>query len=798
MHDFAQVPFIWHPQPGCERDYYVNFRAWFDGDAHSSGDATLDISVDSSLAVWLNGRRLPGNHYADYPRQRTFSSLTIPAGSLHPGRNLLAVQVYFAGIDSYTVLAGRPYLKARLHLNGHTLLQSDDTWLCCLDQAYAAGRAETLTLQIGCKYRYDARQSEDWLLPGDHTGSDWIQARQLPPDEAAWWHDIRPRPVPLMHESAPPATTAAGQGLLRRHHDLGLPGKNCYADYLRPLSPAAAFTEASCRETGNWQKKRPLTFVPDASAELHFRPNLDDHAQGCYLIIDLGRESCGYLTFRLTAAAGTCIDIVHGEHLRDGRVCADMGRYDFGDQFICREGTNTFSHWHRRYGARYLELHFTNIGSTPPAIAYVGLIPVDLPLPDAAEFSCEDRLQLHVRQLAIDTLRLCMHEHYEDCPWREQAMWTYDSRLQMLFGYYVWGNYDYVAAALDLIARSDNGGDYLAKVAPGLPSRRPIPCFTLVWPPALRELCLYSGSLDAARRHLPLIDRIIDSALQRTDADGRLYHAGSNPELWNFYEWSGSLNALDQFPQTPYNIYFYECLQAAAELHQHLGQTERVQTLRRHAENLAHAIETTFWDESKGIYSALRPGEHPHDYEHVQAIMLANGLVPAGKIPRLHQAIRAGNLIPNTFGSFRYLLDAMMAGTAETRRQITHTLDRMFEPAALAGATSLWETAAGAHDFSGNGSLCHAWSSITPYACGKYRLGVTPLTPGFKTFAVKPYHGELSHAAGTVPTPHGPIRVAWQLAGNALRLQVEHPAELTPIIDNYPEIPLADVRLTTR
>lgn len=795
MHDFTQVPFIWHPQPGCEHDYYVNFRAWFELDASSPDDAILEISADTSFAVWLNGRRLPGNNYADYPRQRTFSLLEIPAESLRPGRNLLAVQVYFAGLDSYTVLAGRPYLKARIRQRNRIIIQSDSSWLCCLDRAYAAGRAETLTLQIGCKYRFDARLAEDWQDPNGNTGPDWRQARLLPADEAAWWSDMRPRPVPLMLEAAPPDTRSAGQGLLRRQHDLGLPGKNCYADFLRPLPAAVAFTEDSCRATGNWQQKRPLTFVHDTSAELLFRPCPDEDANGYYLIVDLERESCGYLTFRLTAAAGTCIDMVHGEHLRDGRVCGDMGRYDFGDQFICRDGLNAFTHWHRRYGARYLELHCTATGNTPPAIAFVGLVPVDLPLPTPAEFCCEDRLQLHIRQLAIDTLRLCMHEHYEDCPWREQAMWTYDSRMQMLFGYYVWGNYDYVDAALDLIARSDNGSDYLAKVAPGQASRRPIPSFTLVWPAALHELSLYSGSLAAASRHLPVMDRIIDCALQRTDADGRLYHAGTNPDLWNFYEWSGSLNALDHFPQAPYNIYLYECLQAAADLHQNLGHAKRSQTLRQKARELAQAIDETFWDESKGIYSALRPGEHPHDYEHIQAIMLANNLVPDAKIPRLHQAIQNGRLIPNSFGSFRYLLDALMQGTPDTRRQITDTLNRMFEPVALAGATSLWETFAGANDFSGNGSLCHAWSSITPYACGKYRLGITPLTPGFKTFAVKPYPGELSHAAGTVPTPHGPIRVAWQLSGGALCLQVAHPAALVPVVENYPEIPLAEVHL---
>lgn len=46
-----------------------------------------------------------------------------------------------------------------------------------------------------------------------------------------------------------------------------------------------------------------------------------------------------------------------------------------------------------------------------------------------------------------------MHEHYEDCPWREQALYAMDSRNQMLFGSYVFKNNEgYVKANLRLMA----------------------------------------------------------------------------------------------------------------------------------------------------------------------------------------------------------------------------------------------------------------------------------------------------------------------------------------------------------
>jgi hypothetical protein len=47
-----------------------------------------------------------------------------------------------------------------------------------------------------------------------------------------------------------------------------------------------------------------------------------------------------------------------------------------------------------------------------------------------------------------------MHEHYEDCPWREQALYTMDSRNQMLCGYYAFREFDFPKASIRLMAQS--------------------------------------------------------------------------------------------------------------------------------------------------------------------------------------------------------------------------------------------------------------------------------------------------------------------------------------------------------
>jgi hypothetical protein len=54
----------------------------------------------------------------------------------------------------------------------------------------------------------------------------------------------------------------------------------------------------------------------------------------------------------------------------------------------------------------------------------------------------------------------------------------------------------------------------------------------------------------------------------------------------------------------------------------------------------------------------------------------------------------------------------------------------------------------------------HAWGAAPANLIPRKLMGLEPLTPGFKTFRVRPQLGTLEHAAVTLPTPAGPVRLA--------------------------------------
>ncbi len=792
MKALNQASCIWIRPSEKGKDLYGIFRKEFQWTAEKNSRVFLEIAADSTFAAYVNGHRCPVSQTADFPTHRTASILEI-TGLLMPGKNVIAVEVHYIGEDFLTCQRGMPFLKAAIRDGEHLLEKTDASWKCAESAEYRPGLACKVTSQLGFVFEYDARNASPWkeLSFDDSSWRPAAVCRNAPEGT------MTERKVPQFLELPLPRAEIVQAGYLRRDGEAETFAKTCSLDWLSPRRPEEVFESLApeCFSDGMLREKPHLN--PDGTSCFQFRKP-DPPPDGYYIVLDLQKERVGFPVLKLSAPAGTVVDICHGEHLDDGRVRAWAGGRNFCDRCHCREGLNEFVHTHRRIGGRYLELHITNTGGGTVALHYAGMIPLELPLPPEARFLSDDRFLTRLNRLSADTLKLCMHEHYEDCPWREQALYAYDSRNQILYGYYVWGNYDFAAACIDLLGHSFDGERYLALTAPGA-CNLTIPIFTLVWISEIYEHLLYSGSPALFERWRSQIDRILDRALAEPDpASEGLYHPGNGGRIWNFCEWNGALSGLKDFPQAPYNIYLYEALLAGAKLHELAGNRERAAFLRAKADALGTAAERVFWNPAHSCYGALPPGKDELNYEHVQAVFLANGLVPEEKKTRLLSLFRSGKLRGIDLSGLCYLVRGLMKCGAEGRAFLTEALRGIFEPIVYSGATSLWETRHGSGDFNGAGSLCHAWSSVMPYFCGHCLLGVTPLEPGFRRFSVKPYCGGLPRASGEVPTPSGPVRVSWECTKKGLNVTVEHPSGTLPVFESLEECPIARAEAVPR
>ena len=72
-------------------------------------------------------------------------------------------------------------------------------------------------------------------------------------------------------------------------------------------------------------------------------------------------------------------------------------------------------------------------------------------------------------------------------------------------------------------------------------------------------------------------------------------------------------------------------------------------------------------------------------------------------------------------------------------------------------------------------SMAHGWSTGAAPALTQQVLGIQPTEPGYARFEIAPHAADVTWAQGQVPTPRGPVRVAWRRTGSAFTARVVVP-----------------------
>lgn len=779
----TQAGWIWLNQRKVATNQYACFRKAFTL-KRVPRRAVVDVSVESDFILSVNGVQAAWGQYADWPRRKTYTRVDV-AKLLAKGRNVICVFAHYRGEDFRQRPLGRPGLILAMKAGERAIL-TDGTWRAWRHPAYRSGRVPRVTSQLlTFTVQYDARREVPWQKKA-FSDSGLPLAMVVSGATDGFWREILPRPVPMMCMGPETPARLVGQGLFVRTTNEG-----SFAD----IMSSDALIHAPAGEVFTSSAKLPDRFHLSDRRWLKAQPPKKG-TTGCFVILDLGREEVGALTLRLDAPAGTVLDIAHGEHLDEGRVRMKIGMRNFADRYICREGRNAFTIPFRRFGLRYLQVHISCF-RRPLRLDYIGVRPTELSVPAVGHFETHDTLANRTYQIGTRTMHLCMHQHYEDCPWREQGLYAFDARNQALFGYYAFGNYDFAAASLDLLGRGVRDDGQLELHAMGSMGISSIPSFTLVWVTAVAEHWLYSGTGGLYERFAKQIDFMLGQVFDRLDPESGLYHLPPGSQMWHFYEWTFGLRgepghgATGRRHDAPYNLFLLETLSHYAWMLDRSNRPADAEEVRKRSDRLAKAVNRAFWDEKTGAYATyLLDGKRWFFSDFVQILAMHEGIVATRRAGRVLGNLRAGHFAGMTLSSMVYLVRALVRHDEGSRRFVRAVLAKNWDPMVFAGATSFWETALGADDFDKAASLCHAWSSLPVYYYQACVLGVHPLAPGFREFLIRPYPDRFFAVDGSIPTPHGPVEISWTRRPNGLLLTASGPANLRPLVNALPEAPI--------
>ena len=669
--------------------------------------AVLHITVEGQYAVFLNGEYLPSTQYSDFPFAKSVQVIPLAPAARE---NTLLIQCWYPGEDTSVTRLEDPGLRFEVRCGGDILAASDETVPVRPMTLYQDGPVTQITGQLGMGFYCRIAEEAPW------------QSAVCVEKEAR----CVPRPIRELRVEPCRKPTVVSQG---------------------------SFQYAGGRDAGErmqlaglfWQPIEKMTGGESTALPLRFE---NAFADGIYILLDMGQLYEGYLTLDVTCPKDTLIDVGFGEHTQDLRLRTSVGHRCFGVTAAAGPARRRFVHYFKRLGCRYIQLF---IHSHEAAVHEAGIQPLYYPVDERPGLVLSDPLHNRIAEISRRTLLACMHEHYEDCPWREQALYAFDSRNQMLAGYYAFGEFVYARENLRLLALSQRDDGLLELCAP---ARIPItiPSFSMAFIIALEEYCRHSGDLGFAREMMPVCERILDTLAAHV-RDGLAWRL-EDPKYWNFYEWQPMLDGYGDvaLPSAEAGLQLFGilALQRMRSIRNMLGISPR-EADERIEDALTHGLEQ-FWNEEAQAYASfLRQGRQLQYAELIQSLALYAGVCPAERRSALRGHLLNGGLVPVTLSYSLFKYEALLQDPGCTKAVFDEIAAR-WGAMLYQGATSFWEVDEGAPAFERAGSLCHGWSAIPLYLYGAYGLAIRPEQPGvwkpFESFSGLEIHG-------TLRTPQG-------------------------------------------
>jgi hypothetical protein len=376
-----------------------------------------------------------------------------------------------------------------------------------------------------------------------------------------------------------------------------------------------------------------------------------------------------------------------------------------------------------------------------------------------------------VWDVSWNTIRLCSHETFFDCPHYEQSQFPGDSRIQAL--------YHYVVANEDRLARKamdDFHGSRLGfgQVRCSYPLRHVqiIPTYSLYWIGMMHDFLLYRGDTRFLHPYMAFAREIMDRFESSLRADGMLGHVDGAP----FIDWAAGF-ACGNAPQDPdggsslLSLLFAQTCGWMADLERACGFPAVAPHWQRLARRLKTATREQCWDAERGLFADTVSRQSFSVHAQVEAILSGTLGARQGRAA-LRAALQDDAVIqPGSFYYLHYVIQAMkQAGAADAFFDLLPEWTACLEGAGL----STWPETRGPRPRSD----CHGWGVAPAVELIETVLGVRPASAGFSELVFSPTLGPLSHAKGHIETPHGRVAVELERTDDGIRAAIDSPVPL--------------------
>lgn len=765
--------------------------------------AALHICADLLYRVWINGVEV-GN---GPPRGTTstvyFRSYDITS-RLDPEANVIAIEVYCERNSSIAPLLNRRNASQTLMAllaqvdfiddNGKRIAGegTDLNWRVLPGSAW--NPAAVMSANYAQCEIYDSRKEPDGWKHRSFDDIKWqepeinragIDYRHLSPDFRPHRNVIAaPMAEPIASFRRPKSIVAIGEVIeldgrdditdigLKMGLESPLPLENCKIENVTSLIHSP-------------QSGDPLAHVaaPCAYDDLAALHRALDTATGPvqvrhpFVVLDFGELLNGHFVLDIEGSVGAIVDIGWGQQLVGGRLQprvylpAELHDLSFADRLILRGGRQQWASFHYQ-SFRYVQLTFRNMDAKGVRLHSFHAKALESPLGRQGVFHCSDETLTWAWEAAERTLRLCAHDTFMDNTIRERGMYSGECAATAILA-------SLACSAEDPLTRHFIGfftgnleeNRFLLSVGDTWlhePLKKE-PLYTYHPLRLAHALCVYCFHADEKNTDRlgiwPAITHYLAHLADHRNAHGLLEGMSGH----HFLDWAPLDNTEGE--GAPQNLLYCLLLREASALARHYGERRLARNCKHAADAIVKTVFDRFWHAETGLYvdSVVQGRQRTLRFsEHTNYLALSCGLGLHGRTAILLDALesQSESLVQADLTFTFFAIDALFELGLDDKAisLMTKRLNRVQNQ----GYTTLpeeWSCFITRRDGTWNAryrSIAQNASCWPGYLLSKRVLGVRPIAPGFTEIEIAPHCGNLKFAAGTIPTPRGPLEISWE------------------------------------
>lgn len=697
--------------------------------------APLFITADQSYQLYLNGQYVCRGPARGYQSHWPYDELDVRP-FLQRGRNVIAVRAHNPGFSNFQyltqgfagLLVAAPWAK----------LFSDRSWKS-RRQVGINREAVPVSLQLFCQEHIDLRiEDPNWMLP-DFDDRNWTENTV----EHIWngmpWSALEVRGIPMLEENEIlPA--------IRLGRSSGKSGKGY--DRVRDVT-RLRFAEGMSHQPEN------------GSAEVLKVPPTRKGGFVSYLL-DFGTTVVGSLRLEMEGAVGgEIVDTLHVETINAETLTPDFVpdkhcRMAFGHRLIAKPGHSRQAFYHS-FGFRYVVI--TVRDARHGLTLRPSLRTAIYPLPARGEFESADPVLNQIWQISARTQRVCSLDAFVDTPWREQAQWWGDARIQAKNTFFYNGDVRLLRRGIAQISAQRTPEGLTYGHAPTMAHHCILPDFTLVWLLTIWDDYWQTGSAEVFEREQERIANAL--AYFESRVDPRTQLLTYDPRYWLFLDWC---ELPREGSSSVYNLWLLLALERMVELSCHTRKNLETRRLSKWAKKLRRALRQLVQPTgllADGLDASGKPLKSTS--VHAQTLAILAGLDPQTDERRLEQSLRPflrGEIPGPSSYWVTYVLE-VLGEVGEGSAALAY-IRRNWEPMIPHGTT--WE---GFERNLGDTSSSHAWSAHPLFHLMQLLGGVRQTGAGWTAIDFSPtLVGDCAKVA--IPTPLGFIRSEWHRRGSQI------------------------------